>query len=410
MTTPLPIALIIWFLSSLFYAYQYVIRIIPAISTNEIITRFGVDVSQFGYLCGIYYIGYTSMSIPLGIVIDRYSPKIVLPCAVLVTALGVLPLAFFDVWYLCLLGRLISGMGSVCAILGVFKVIAIYFSQSQSSKMLGMAATIGLLGAIYGGKPMAAIMQSIGWEQAIMVLCACSLLLAILMYVTMPSYMSNCNIDSDDTSTIMQNIKTILSNKTIILLSIAGGLMVGPLEGFTDAWSVVTLEAIYGWTKDQATIAPSMIFIGMAIGTSLVGYVTAKTQKYYDIITISAVGMILCFFIILHSKITCNIMVYTTLILIGIFSAYQITLLSKVGIIASARLVAMTTAIANMIIMSFGSIFHAAIGHIVNYYSNGNPNSGYTSDAIVLGMYPIIIGLVTALPIVYVVKKLDKKT
>lgn len=390
---------LVWILLSLFYAYQYVLRTIPAISLHDITSKFGVNAGQFGMFCGIYYFGYTLASIPLSIAIDRYDARKVIVSTILFACIGMIPLLFTS-WEFVLLGRFMTGIGSAGAILSLFKIISVYFQQS--SKMLGMSVTIGLIGGIYGGKPLATLMSQIGFSSTLTVCIGIGLCMAIITLLLLPK---NLNSKSTVTlKTILTDIKHIFQNKALILLAIAGGLMVGPMEGFVDGWSIVTFKIIHGWTQDSASLAPSTIFSGMCIGAFIFGYITDKTQRYYAIITISSITMFLCFLWILLGNGESIYSMLAALFTIGFFSAYQITLMSKAGRLSGSKLVATGTSIANMIVMIFGSIYHTLIGYVITH-TNTLESGLYSSESIVFGILPVLCGLVIAVPMIFFVKK-----
>jgi predicted MFS family arabinose efflux permease len=396
--------LIIWFLLSLFYSYQYVLRVIPAISANDIMVRLGIDASQFGTFCGVYYIGYTAAIIPLSIAIDRYDARKVIVGTIVLVCLGIISL-MTDNWYLAIFGRIITGIGSAGAILALFKVISTFFDPKQSSRMLGIAVTIGLLGAIYGGKPLAVLIGEIGFYATITILVALGLAMALATYLLLPKKFS----ESEDISlaVVVDDIKEIFKNKSLVLLALAGGLMVGPMEGFVDGWSVIAFKTIHSWSDSDATLAPSMIFLGMCLGASVMGIVTERTQRYYTIIGLSSLVMILSFLWIIYGDGEQIQLMLAVLFIVGVACAYQIVVMSKAGLLAGGRLVTTGTAITNMIVMVFGTIYHSLIG---NFITNNNSLSGdlYSVQAIQSGIVPLIVGLAAALPLLLLVKKFEK--
>lgn len=400
---------IVWLVLSLFYAFQYIIRTIPAVSINEIIEKFSLDTSQFGLFCGIYYIGYTGMSIPLSIMMDKFDARKVIVCTILMTSTGILPL-LSNQWYLVMFGRVMSGMGSAGAILGLFKVIAIYFKPEQSSKMLGMAVTIGLIGGIYGGQPLAMMMSDIGFKGTISSLVIAGIFMALVTFLLLPKDFARQEGELEvSLKSILNDVGSILTNKSLIVLAIAGGLMVGPMEGFTDGWSIITLQTIHGWEKPYASLAPSMIFLGMCFGASVIGYLSEKTQRYYSIISSSSIIMILCFLWILYGDGSHSKAMLAVLITIGIASAYQITVMSKAGLLAGQKLVATGSAMANMIVMVFGIVYHYIIGQVI-MQTNSSEGNVYSIEAIKFGVLPIIIGLALSLPLIVILSKWERKS
>ena len=89
-------ALIIWAVGAIFYAYQYILRVMPNIMMDDILNQFNIDRVTFGQFSGVYYIGYSLMHLPIGIMLDRFGPKRVMPICILLTIIGLLPLIFSD--------------------------------------------------------------------------------------------------------------------------------------------------------------------------------------------------------------------------------------------------------------------------------------------------------------------------
>src|ERR1700745_3258580 len=89
---------LMWLFASFFYCYQYILRVLPNLMMNDILEKFHIDASLFGQYSGLYYIGYAGMHIPLGILLDKYGPKWIMPICMILTVGGVLPLLFADHW------------------------------------------------------------------------------------------------------------------------------------------------------------------------------------------------------------------------------------------------------------------------------------------------------------------------
>jgi len=132
----------------------------PNIMLNDIMEQFDMKAATFGQFSGMYYIGYSLMHLPVGIMLDRYGPKKVMTGCILLCVIGLLPLLFSDYWMYPIAGRFLTGIGASAAILGVFKIIRMTFSEERFPRMLSLSVTIGLIGAIYGGGP---IMDPKNW-------------------------------------------------------------------------------------------------------------------------------------------------------------------------------------------------------------------------------------------------------
>jgi MFS family permease len=142
-----------WAIASVFYAYQYILRVMPSIMLEDITHQFHIDATVFGQFSGVYYIAYSLVHLPIGILLDRFGPRKIMTGCILLTVIGLLPIVYAEQWIYPILGRALIGIGSSAAILGTFKIIRMSFRESLFPRMLSLSVTIGLIGAIYGGEP-----------------------------------------------------------------------------------------------------------------------------------------------------------------------------------------------------------------------------------------------------------------
>ncbi len=359
MRTSRTLAYAVWIIGSIFYAYQYVIRVMPNIMIEDIMTQFGIGALAFGQFSGVYYLGYSLLHLPVGIMLDRFGPKKVMSACILLTVIGLAPLLYAEHWVYPIVGRFLIGVGSSAAILGIFKIIRMAFSEKQFPRMLSFSVMIGLMGAIYGGVPVSAMRETLGYETVIQLMALGGLVLAAVTYWIVP------DIKGEPAQSVLADVKEVLSNKRVILTCIFAGLMVGPVEGFSDVWATVFLKQVYGYEGAIAAGMPSMIFMGMCFGAPVLNFIAEKAGYLATIISAGAM-MFLCFFLLLNTEIHSS-MVAVNFAIVGVCSAYQILAIYKASTYVNESVAGLATAVANMIIMIFGYGFHTAIGGVVNY-------------------------------------------
>jgi len=360
----------------------------------NITEKFRIDSADFGQFAGIYYITYAAAHIPIGTLLDKKGPKYVVPACILITILGTLPLILSDSWIVVCIGRALIGFGSAGAILGLFKVTHIGFPRHQFARVVGIGAFVGLMGALYGGKPLAYLIATYGYETIIKYLIYAGLLFALIAVLVMPKAKG---IRSDEVN-LRKDLAEIWKHKDIIYISLFAGLMVGPLEGFADAWGAAFMQNVYSMDRATASFLTSIVFLGMAFGSSLIAYLGEKTKSYYSVI-ISCAAMMTIFFVVIMLKITTMTYILMCLFfMIGILSGYQILTTYLSTTFVREGVVGLTTAIVNMIVMSFGYLFHSVIGKMLSLTWDGTMIDGakaYSSESYIysISVIPICLAI-----------------
>lgn len=377
------VAWFVWIIVSIFYAYQYVLRVMPNIMLDDITRQFHIDATVFGQFSGIYYIGYSLMHLPIGIMLDRFGPRKVMTGCILLTVIGLLPILFSDNWIYPIIGRAMIGIGSSAAILGTFKIIRMTFKEQHFPRMLSLSVMIGLIGAVYGGGPVSYMCQLMGYKMVVEIFVGIGILLAGMTYLIVP--------DAQPThqASVVSNIKTVFRNNNVIMLCCFAGLMLGPLEGFSDVWGSGFLKMAYGLNTTTANYLPSMIYIGMCFGAPVLSLIAEKTGHYLGTIIASGIVMFLIFALLIGGILTVP-GITISFILVGVCCAYQILAIYKASTYVPDSLAGLTTAIANMIIMIFGYGFHSVIGYVVNIYGGTQAARAFVYG---IGVIPVTLAI-----------------
>ena len=383
MSTSRRVAWFVWMIASIFYAYQYILRVMPNIMLDDITRQFHIDAAVFGQFSGIYYIGYSLMHLPIGIMLDRFGPRKIMTGCILLTVLGLLPIIFAENWIYPIIGRALIGIGSSAAILGTFKIIRLTFKEQHFPRMLSFSVTIGLIGAIYGGGPVSYMCSILGYKMVVNIFIAIGVLLAGVTYLIVPE------VKPDKHASVLSSIKVIVTHRKVMMLCCFSGLMLGPLEGFSDVWGSAFLQQVYGLNAATAHYLPSMIFIGMCFGAPILSLVAEKTGHYLGAIIAAGLIMFLTFAaLVTHSLTVPSITI--SFILVGICCAYQILAIYKASTYVPENLAGLTTAVANMIIMSFGYGFHSVMGFIINTYGGTHVTQAFVYG---VGVIPVTLAI-----------------
>ncbi len=93
--------------------------------------------------------------------------------------------------------------------------------------MLSLGVTLGLLGAIYGGAPIGNLKNACGFQNTVIILSIFGLFLAITTFALFP--VQSPIVAEGQKDSMVVHLREVLGNKTVLMLCVLSGLMVGPL-------------------------------------------------------------------------------------------------------------------------------------------------------------------------------------
>jgi len=363
---------LMWIFPLLFFTYQFILRLWPGLMMQQIMEQFSIDASHFGLLAALYYYGYSGMQIPVAIMLDKFSTRYVICAFAVICGIATFTFSYTDNWYLACLSRFLVGAGSAVGFLGISKVVSDWFPKDQYAKMIGFSFTFGLMGAIYGGKPVSLLIENYSWQKVALTLSLISIAIGLSTYFCLRS--ANQESEKQENQFKFANFKKLLSSPVIWLIAIANLLMVGSLEGFGDVWGVPYLMTAYGLEKSNAAELISFIFVGMLFGGPLLA-ILSKYLGNYKVITLCGLGMGFIFMLLL-SKIEYNWYYFAVLFfLIGIMCCYQVIVFATGADLVNSQLLGVTIAFLNCINMLGGSFFHTIMGYVMDLFWTGNLNN-----------------------------------
>lgn len=271
----------IWGCSSLFYLYQFILRISTGVMAHDIMLDLHITQAEFGLVAGGYYLTYSLMQIPLGLLSDQYDTRKILMVSIFSCILGTICLSYATSMMEAYLGRLLIGFGSSAAFLTCIKNITIWFPPSYLPILVGLTVALGTLGANIGGKSLALLSNYLGWRYTFFSL---SLLGVGVLCLSGSLFFKNYN---KTPAFHARKPDLTLNNKKglpqYLLVSPQAWLIAGlyfltyaPLSCIADTWGVSYLVEVYGLSQVKSAEICLMIYMGVAIGSPVMGYLSNK--------------------------------------------------------------------------------------------------------------------------------------
>lgn len=151
---------------------------VAAVDATE---RFEVTAAAVASL-GVTQIGiYAALQLPIGVLLDRISPKTLLLIGAFTMASAQLLLALAPSFGFAVLARALVGAGDACVFISVLRLLPMWFSGRVLPHLTQWISVIGQAGQLLSAVPLVALLTTAGWTPSFLVASAASLLTILVV-------------------------------------------------------------------------------------------------------------------------------------------------------------------------------------------------------------------------------------
>jgi MFS family permease len=390
-----------WGLATIFYCYETLLQVSPGVMVSDLMKAFSTNAGQLGLLAAIYFYAYSSMQIPVGILIDRLGPRRLLTIAAFICGSGALLFASAHILPIAGFGRLLIGLGSAFAVVSCMHICATWLPLRYFASLTGIMVTMGMLGAICGEAPLSLMVGHFGWRQTLLIFGMLGIALAITMWCLIRDTNPNrITSESEEKTSLFDGLKVVLRNKQNLIVATYGALMYAPTTTFGGLWGVPFLMAFYHFDRPKAATLVSMLFIGWMVGSPLFGIISDRLRRRRTPMIIGNIGSLVAVIIVLFVPNLPLLLLGTLLFMFGFFSSGFLPSFSIIREINPHHVNATSIGFMNAFNMLTGAILQPLVGLILDLTWHGTMSNGireYTVQSFHTGLVLLPIGLVIAL-------------
>jgi MFS family permease len=287
----LKVAAIAWFVASVYYFFQYVLRSAPSVMMPQLASAFGINVVSVASIVGLFYYGYSPFSLVAGAGMDRLGPRKVIPIGAAVVGIGAL---LFGTGGTTLgsIGRLLQGVGGVFGLVGAIYIASKYFPPTQAATLIGATQMFGMAGGAAGQFVVGPLItRGVTWDAFWVGMGISGLVISGLLFVLLPK--DNAPAKPDKEHSILHGFRVVFKNPQSILCGLISGLLFIPTTIFDMVWGVRYLQEAHGFDYASAVLRTSMVPLGWIIGCPLIGFISDKLGRRKPVIIGAATALLI---------------------------------------------------------------------------------------------------------------------
>jgi MFS family permease len=361
-------ACLICLLATSFLLYEFVLQVSPSVMMQELMQYFGLSTAGLGAMVAFYYYAYTAMQLPAGLLLDRFGPRRLLTFATLACAVGALGFAAVSHPGLAAIGRLMMGLGSAFAFIGALVLVARWFPPHYFAVLTGLVQFSASIGAIAGQIPLTAAVLRWGWQDTLWYLGLFGLLLAGLIYLIVRDVPPGVKINQYPGSTSFMReyraLREILGNVQTWWVGLYSFAVWAPVIAFAALWGIPFLETAYALSTATASTACAMIWLGIGLGSPLLGWWSDKIEQRCLPLTLSAFLGIVSLALIIYYPLSL-FWLYINLFIMGLGATGQALAFGLVKDNNRPGIAGTAIGFNNMAVVAGGALFQPLIGYLL---------------------------------------------
>ena len=269
-------AINIFLVFALGYYISNLLRAITATISPNLVSEFNLSAGDLGLLGGGYFLGFASVQIPLGYLLDNKGPKKIVSYFLLIAIAGIILFPLSQNFTSLLIARILIGVGVGACLMGPLTAYRVWFQDETQQRANSWMLMTGAIGMLSSSLPVQFFLPIIGWRSIFGILAILTLLSIILIVIFIPNWNKE-NIQN--THDEKGSLKEVWQNKFFKSLVPMGFFNYGGLFAIQTLWAGPWMVKVSGYTPEESANGLFIIYLSLLFSFLTWGYFVPKFSK-----------------------------------------------------------------------------------------------------------------------------------
>lgn len=297
----------VWGLAAAAFGFGFFMRVSPSAMVDNLMRDFAVGGAVLGNLSAIYFYIYAGSQIPIGALMDRWGPRLMISASVAISAIGTVVFAIAPSVEAAYVGRFLVGAGSACAFVGSLTLAAAWFPANRFAYLSGLTMFAGMSGGVLGQAPLAQLVSLVGWRTTMLGAAGFAAALALLIWLVVRDAPTNATAPPRRKATSHDLARSILAavrSPRICAIAIMAASFTGLLLAYGGLWGVPYLMTRYGLERPEAAFFVTFNLLGFAIGAPAGGWLSDRIGRRKLPLVVACLSNIICLSVMFYTDIS----------------------------------------------------------------------------------------------------------
>ncbi|MES2212705.1 MAG: MFS transporter [Pseudomonadota bacterium] len=360
--------------ASLFFVFEFFQSNMFNVLEPHIMQEFNISSTHLSFLASFHLWGTVLFLLPAGLLVDRLSVRKLILVAMGSSILFTVAFSQTHSFQLASLFRLLVGVcaGPFCVV-SAMKLSSQWFPLNRLSFVTGCIVSMGMLGAVCAQIPMLWLVTHYGWRSAILVDAGIGALLWAIIYLNVYDKPDpKAALDRTPLAIRLKQVVSLFDNWKAVLCASAMNL---PIPIFGSLFANLFLNERYGFSRDVAAGISSMLFIGMIVGSPLMGWLSGQWQSRKKPMMLGAVTSLVVLLGVLLGDHCASWVMATAFFVLGVGVSGHTLVYPYLAETNAPQLTATAIALAGVALIGGGAIAQPAVGYFIDVVRSASISS-----------------------------------
>jgi MFS family permease len=274
---PIKKAALVFFVFACGYFLSCLLRAITATLSPVLTTEFNLLAGDLGLLAGGYFLGFASMQIPLGYLLDKQGPKKIVSSFLLIAIVGTASFALAQSFAGLLISRILIGVGVSACLMGPLTGYRIWFADEYQQRGNSWMLMIASTGFVFSTLPVQILLPIFGWRWVFGGITILIFIVIILILLFIPSWKNETDNNNEKN---FGSLSDIWKNKFFRSTIPLGLFNYGGMIAIQTLWAGPWMVRVAGYNPLESATGLFWINTTMLIAFFVWGYILPKITKF----------------------------------------------------------------------------------------------------------------------------------
>lgn len=277
---------LLFFLLACAYMLVFFHRMAPGAVADDLMGAFGTTGASLGTLAATYFLVYSFMQIPSGVLADTLGMRYSMILGNAAAGAGAILFGVADSFAEACIGRLFVGLGVSVIFISFLKFNSLWFSERRFALLAGIVGLAGNIGAVLSAGPLTVVLGFYSWRAVFVAVGVLSLAISAVSLALVRNRPEDyrfppvggahdARVDGSPDHWL-NGLWAILKNPRIWPGFWSNFGVLGSAYAFMGLWGIPYLKDGHGMTRAQAASCVTVMLFASAFGALFAGWISDR--------------------------------------------------------------------------------------------------------------------------------------